>query len=181
MIRLSCVLLIPATSQRDDSEDASPDELGVSIPPTLVAPISTLSSHLASLVRSLPAPYAATLYRRICSSWAAVILQRKVLQRGVGRLSLVEAKQIAEECLLWVQACRMTMGRSVRRVEGPWARLLDAMKLLTLEQEQFRVAVDRIFETDADGLEKLREELEVSELDLGDLIDIVRLREDCWR
>lgn len=164
-----------------NSESTSSDERGVSIPTALVAPISTLSSHLASLSQSLPGPVAATLYRRISSTWGGVILQRRVLQRGIGRLSLVEAKIIVEECLLWIQACKMTMGRSVRRVEGPWARLLDAMKLLTLEQDQFRIAVDRIFNTDADGLEKLRDDLEVSQLDLGELIEVVRLREDCWR
>ena len=75
----------------------------------------------------------------------------------------------------------MTMGRSVRRVEGPWARLLEAIKLLTLEEDKFRIVVGRIFDTDADGLEKLCEELEVSELGLDELINVVRLREDCWR
>jgi RAD50-interacting protein 1 len=75
----------------------------------------------------------------------------------------------------------MTMGRSVRRVEGPWARLLDAMKLLTLEPDQFRIAVDRIFDADANGLGGLSDELEVSQFDLDELIEVVRLREDCWR
>lgn len=108
-------------------------------------------------------------------------MQRRVLHRGIGRLTLVEARHIAGECLLWIQACRMAMGRSVRRVEGPWAGILDAMKLLTLEPDQFHIAVGRIFDADEDGLEKLSEELQVSELRLDELINVVRVREDCWQ
>lgn len=112
---------------------------------------------------------------------AAVLLQRRVLQRGVGRFTLSEAKQVTEECLLWVEACRMATGRTVRRVKSPWGRLLSAMKLLALEQDEFRVIVKRIFDMDMDGLETLQDELGVEGLDLGDMMDVVRLREECWR
>ncbi|KAF8592034.1 hypothetical protein K439DRAFT_1650556 [Ramaria rubella] len=167
------------SSQWDES-DTLPDEKGVSMPSTLVAPISLLSQHLVFLMRSLPSSLATTLYRRIASTLAAIILQQRVQQRSTGRLSLAKAKQIGEECLLWIQACR-SIGHPMRRIEGPWARLLDAIKILILDEEEFRITVDHIFSAGADDLEKLQEELGVTELDLGDLIDIVRLREDCWR
>ncbi|KAF8528017.1 RINT-1 family protein [Hysterangium stoloniferum] len=168
-------------SQWDLSQNAPPNEKGLTIPTTLVVPISLLSSHLGFLARSLPNATSVTLYRRIASSLASVILQKRILQRPSGRLPLTEARQIAEESMLWVETCRMTMDRTVRRAEGPWSRLLDAMKILTVEADKFRSVVDLVFSTKSDDLEKLQYELGVTELGLSELISVVRLREDCWR
>jgi len=168
-------------NQWDHSQNAPPNEKGLSIPTTLVVPISLLSSHLGFLARSLPNATCVTLYRQIAYSLASVILQKRVLQRPRGRLSLTEARQIAEESMLWVETCRMTMDRAVRRAEGPWSRLLDVMKILTVEADKFRFVMDVVFNTQPDSLEKLQHELGVTGLDLNELINVIRLRDDCWR
>ncbi|KIJ45675.1 hypothetical protein M422DRAFT_227406 [Sphaerobolus stellatus SS14] len=168
-------------SQWDSSQNAPPDERGLSIPTTLVVPISLLSTHLAFLVRMLPNSFVVTLYRRIASTLASHILQRRLLMRNVGRLSATEAKGIAEEVLLWVQACQLTVARVVRKVDGPWARLLDAAKLLALDEEHFRSAVSKIFNAGLQDVENVQDELEISELDLAEMKNVIRLRNDCWR
>ena len=73
------------------------------------------------------------------------------------------------------------MGRVVRRVEGPWGRLLDAMKLLELGEEEFRRVVDVVFDARPGEEEKVQGELEIGEMDLAEMKGIVRLRQDCWR
>lgn len=159
----------------------APDETSLSIPTTLVAPISLLSTHLAFLLHSLPASLVVGLYRRVATNLATLILQKRILHRNIGRLSAKEGKQIVEESLVWIEACRMSVSAVVRKVETPWTRLLDTVRLLSLESEKFQATVDAIFNADQDHEEELRDNFEVSELNLTEMKTIVRLREDCWR
>ncbi|KAL5535279.1 hypothetical protein ACEPAF_3373 [Sanghuangporus sanghuang] len=106
---------------------------------TLLKPIAQLSAHLSFLTKCLPLPMAINLYRRIAGHIANHILQRQVLYRGRSRMSLKQGREVLEEAILWVEACRMAMGSSgLRRVEGPWERLLEAGRLLSLEEEAFQ-------------------------------------------
>lgn len=145
----------------------------------LPKPVTTLSAHLKLLAWSLPTVTFIPLYRLIVSRLADLFYQRRILSRGVGRLSFLEAAQIAEECLLWVQSCRMVLGPNVRHTDGPWKRLLDATKVLALSEDDFPVVALRIIKATPGDLESIQEDLDISNLDLDHLIDIVKMRQDC--
>ncbi|KAL5534489.1 hypothetical protein ACEPAG_951 [Sanghuangporus baumii] len=160
--------------QPDSSE--SEDTL---ISQTLLKPIAQLSAHLSFLTRSLPLPMAINLYRRIAGHIANHILQRQVLYRGRSRMSLKQGRAVLEEANLWVEACRMATGSSgLRRVEGPWERLLEAGRLLSLEEEAFQQMVNVARFGDDRQYEVLTEAVGISEMNTNDILAVLNARED---
>ncbi|GBE78415.1 hypothetical protein SCP_0113030 [Sparassis crispa] len=121
-------------------------EDSISLPPTLLAPIALLSSHLSYLNPTLPHTIMSALYRRIASHISLHILQRQILYRGRGRIGLQESKIILAECELWVETCRLALARDERaRAEAPWRPLLQAGRLLCVEGEAFAKVTDKCF------------------------------------
>ncbi|CAE6408530.1 unnamed protein product, partial [Rhizoctonia solani] len=125
------------SKQWEANNDA--DEELVAIPATLVSPLTTLTTHISLLVKTLPSSTTASLYRRIASSIASHILQRSVLHFGHGRMIPSRGTVFAREVCLWVEASQMAMPN--RRVEAPWQRLLDGAKLVSIpEGPEFEAA-----------------------------------------
>ena len=56
-----------------------------------------------------------------------------------------DGRTVLEEANLWVEASRMAMmPAQMRRVDGPWERLLDAGKVLSLSGEAFNKFVSAV-------------------------------------
>ncbi|TDL28873.1 hypothetical protein BD410DRAFT_712399 [Rickenella mellea] len=154
-------------------------EESVYISPTLAAPVSHLSGHIAFLRSALPPSIASSLYRRIASDMAAHILQRGVLARGRGSLSLRDGRSVRDESELWVESSRMALGPVLgRRAEASWARLLDAGRLVSLEKAAL-VKVARVaFRGGEKEYEGVMEEVGVGELTRQEVKDVLTLREE---
>jgi len=145
---------------------------------TLLAPIARLSAHLALVHQSLPANTTTALYRKIASHISNHILQRQVLYQGRGRMTCQEGKNVMDEAKLWVETSRMALSGSVRRVEGPWEKLVESGKLLSLEGEAFAKAV-RISTTGSEGeFQTLCVEFGVTSTLREEATDILKVRED---
>ena len=80
----------------------------------------------------------ADIYRKIAGRISDLVLEKAVLQRGVGRIGLKEGRAVAMECEVWVETSRAALtgaggGAIARMVEGPWRRLVQAGRLLVLQ------------------------------------------------
>ncbi|KDN49481.1 hypothetical protein RSAG8_02183, partial [Rhizoctonia solani AG-8 WAC10335] len=154
------------------------DGSSVAIPATLVSPLTTLSTHLSLLVKTLPSPVTASLYRRIASSIASHILQRSVLHFGRGRMAPSRGVVFAREAHWWVEASQMAMPN--RRVDAPWQRLLDGAKLVSIpEGAEFEAAKDAIWRASDDQCAEFAEAIGVRSLDRKEMQDALRTRSDC--
>jgi len=145
---------------------------------TLLTPIARLSAHLTIVHQSLPTNTATVLYRTIASHISNHILQRQVLYQGRGRMTSQEGKNVLDEANLWVETSRMALSGSVRRVEGPWEKLVESGKLLSLEAEAFAKAV-RISTTGCEEeFQSFCSELGITSTLREEATDILKVRED---
>ncbi|GJJ09548.1 hypothetical protein Clacol_003771 [Clathrus columnatus] len=145
---------------------------------SLLIPMSTLSACLKLLVWSFPNSMFIKLYRQIVSRLSDLIYDCRVVPRRTGHMSFLEATHIAEECTLWVQSCRVVLEPTVKHSGNPWRKLLDTMKLLTVPEDSFQPMVARIIKATPAELESIQDDLDISMLDLEDLIRIIQIRED---
>ncbi|TFK57612.1 RINT-1 family protein [Heliocybe sulcata] len=152
---------------------------GVTVAPTLLAPVALLSSHLRFLQTSLPETTYTVLYRRIASRLCTHILQRAVLYRGRRRLTLQEGQTVQRECGLWIDACRIGPIAQAR-VEAPWRKLVMASRLIGGEGERWERVCDATFGTkvQADWEEVMAETVGYCELAREEAMQILRLRQD---
>ncbi|KLO20039.1 hypothetical protein SCHPADRAFT_863786 [Schizopora paradoxa] len=145
---------------------------------TLLAPIARLSAHLTLVHQSLPTNTTTNLYRQIASHISNHILQRQVLYQGRGRMTSQEGKNVLDEARLWVETSRMALGGSVRRVEGPWEKLVDSGKLLSLDGEAFAKAV-RISTMGSEAeYQTFCGDLGLSSTSREEATDVLKVRED---
>ncbi|KAL5636018.1 hypothetical protein ACGC1H_004731 [Rhizoctonia solani] len=153
------------------------DDNSVSIPATLVSPLTTLTTHLSLLVKTLPSSTTASLYRRIASSIASHILQRSVFHFGRGRMVPSRGVVFGREAHLWVEASQMAMPN--RRVEGPWQRLLESAKLVSIpEGADFEAAKDAVWRASDEQCAEFAEAMGVRSLDRKEMQDALRARSD---
>ncbi|KAH9949502.1 RINT-1 family protein [Amylocystis lapponica] len=156
----------------------------IMVSPTLLGPLSLLSSHLSFLRSTLPQTLMLTLYRRIAARLSAHILQRQIFYRGHGRISVDEGRAILAECELWVETCRIALARDERaRVEGPWRQLLQASRLVGAEGALFRKAMDATLGItgDQEWEEVMLETVGLAHLSREEASQILRTRTDCER
>ena len=125
----------------------------------------------------------ADLYRKVAGSVSSVILERMVLQRGVGMIGLKEGRAIATECEVWVETSRAALngagGRGVARlVEAPWRRLVQAGRLLALQGMEWDRIRDFTFGTagDDDWERGILEVMGFSELRRDEVQTVLRTR-----
>lgn len=91
-------------------------------------------------------------YRRIAGRISTVVLEKMVLQRGIGSIGSKEGRAVATECEVWVETSRTALtgagGRGIARmVEGPWRKLIQAGRLLTLQGTEWDRIKDLTFGT----------------------------------
>ncbi|EJD04214.1 uncharacterized protein FOMMEDRAFT_167449 [Fomitiporia mediterranea MF3/22] len=166
------VHLFKQPEKSHESEDVLPSQ-------TLLVPVARLHGHLSSLSKDLPASLAIGLYRQVASHIANHIFHRQVLYRGRSRLSPREGRLFLEEAELWVQACRTAMAPSgLRRVEGPWERLLEAGRLLSLEGEPFHQMVNAVRLGDDKQYQQLAEVIGMTEMNADEVLPVLSVRED---
>ncbi|KAJ1310280.1 hypothetical protein OPQ81_007020 [Rhizoctonia solani] len=159
-------------SGNDNGEDS------VAIPATLVSPLTTLTTHLSLLVRTLPSSTTTSLYRRIASSIASHILQRSVLHFGRGRMVPSRGAVFAREVQLWIEASQMALPN--HRVEAPWQRLLDGAKLVSIpEGAEFEAAKEAIWRASDDQCAEFAEAIGIRGLNRKEMQDALRARSDC--
>jgi hypothetical protein len=148
---------------------------------TLLGPVSLLSSHLAYLNVTLPAAPVASIYRSVASRLATHLLQRQILYRGRGRISLDDGKRLAGEAELWLQTSRSALARTpAARVEAPWRRYLQATRILGAEDGVWRkiVLVTLGGHDDQTWAEAMMESVGVSELSREEVTNVIRARVD---
>ena len=92
-----------------------------------------------------------------------------------------DGRVVLEEANLWVEASRLALSGSVRRVDRPWARLLEAGRLLSLEGEAFTQVVNAVRLGRDDECKKIMDELGVNGLSQGEVLDVLAIREDFGR
>ena len=152
----------------------------MTLPPGLAAPLAGLAAQLVFLRSALPVTIAVSLYRRIASALAHHIVQRGIIYRGRGRVSHATAARFVTEAQAWISTCQAALPREpIRRVEAPWAVLLEACALLTLEGEKFRLA-SRAVDNDL-TYGAAMEELGLAQLARLDAREVVRARMDFVR
>ncbi|KAF8602692.1 hypothetical protein BDV93DRAFT_523797 [Ceratobasidium sp. AG-I] len=161
-----------------EKSNADDDDESVVIPATLVSPLTTLSTHLSLLAKTLSSSTSAALYRRVASSLASHILQRSVLHFGHGRLTPSRGAAFAREARLWVEASQMAMPN--RRVEAPWQRLLDGARLVAIKEgEEFEAARWALWDGTEEQCKAFAEAIGVKTLDRKEMKDALRARSDC--
>lgn len=167
----------PSTEAQHDYE--------IEIPSTLMAPVSLFSSYLAYFKSSLSSRMLADLYRKITARISNGILQKMIIQRGPGSVSVKEGRAIATECELWLETSRAALsggnggGRGVTRlVEGPWRRLVEAGRLLALQGPEWERVTGLTFGTsrDEDWEQGILEVVGFSELRRDEVQTVLRTR-----
>ncbi|KAF8744205.1 RINT-1 / TIP-1 family, partial [Rhizoctonia solani] len=154
------------------------DEGSIAVPATLVSPLTILTTHLSLLVKTLPSPTSASLYRRIASSIASHILYRSVLHFGRGHIVPSRGAVFAREVHLWIEASQMAMPN--RRVEAAWQRLIDSAKLVSIpEGPEFEAAKNAVWRASDEQCTEFAELIGVRSLSRKDMQDALRARSDC--
>lgn len=148
-----------------------------------MSPVSLLSSYLTYFQSSLSTRVLADLYRKIAGRVSNVILEKMILQRGIGMIGLKEGKAVMTECEVWVETSRAALsgggGRGVSRlVEAPWRRLVQAGRLLALQGPERDRIKDLTFgtTTDEDWERGILEVMGFSELRRDDAQVVLRTR-----
>lgn len=86
---------------------------------------------------------------------------------------------VLEEAKLWVEASRMAMiPARMRRVDGPWEKLLEAGRLLSLDDESFERLASAVKYGRKDDYEGIAERLEINEMSEDEVADVLTVRED---
>ncbi|KAF9269945.1 RINT-1 family protein [Marasmius fiardii PR-910] len=121
----------------------------VTLSQTLLGPLALLSAHLSFVRATLPRSIMTTLYRRIAFRLAEHILQRQILYRG--HISSAEGKAALAESELWVETCQTSLGGSLgggrKRVETPWAKLLQAGRIIGADDQTTALITQATFGT----------------------------------
>ncbi|PWN37270.1 uncharacterized protein FA14DRAFT_176569 [Meira miltonrushii] len=148
-------------SQRDWNEDeansAQEEEEGeqsiFDIPtPSLLSSLSTLSMHLSHMLPSLPRLQANTVYRAISDSLSTAVVERVVFSGGAHRFNLRGAQRFQQDVhhgwmgvvndvsVKLVGANSTTSSPMGTRPQASWSYLLDAVKLLSLTDDDIEDA-----------------------------------------
>jgi hypothetical protein len=145
---------------------------------TLLAPIACLSSHLSFLRKNLPSGIVTSIYRQTATHISTHILQRAILSRGKGRLSMQDGKALLDESNFWIESCRLALSSTVRKPENPWKALLDSCKLLSLDKDMFRRAVNIVNLGNDSQFDQLKADLGLNEMNAENVLDVLRVRDD---
>lgn len=94
------------------------------------------------------------------------------MHRGRGRIGTREAKEILNECELWLETCRLALSAQGKRpgriAEGPWRRLVEAGRLVASQGAAWEKIRDSTFGMAGD------EEWEKGILDIVGMAELTR-------
>ncbi|KAG8971230.1 hypothetical protein FRB90_010563 [Tulasnella sp. 427] len=173
-------------SQYDKTEHEDAGESNaLSIPATLVSPISLLSSEISFLAQTLPTAEVTGLYRRVASSLASHIIQRSVSHRGKGQFSPAEGQAFKDECGTWVETSRMALARGgaalAKRADLPWQSLTDVAAVVGVPESEFEKVVAAAFDHGDSEFEVVMKQIGVRALSRADVQNFLRARADLRR
>lgn len=154
----------------------------LSIPATLVSPISLLSSEISFLAQTLPTAEVTGLYRKVATSLATYIIQRSVSHRGKAQFTPTEGQAFKDECSTWVETCRMALSSGgvalAKRADPPWQRLTDVAAVVGVPEADFEKVVAGVFDQDDAEFEQAMKEIGVRALSRMDVQNFLRARVD---
>ncbi|KZT54056.1 hypothetical protein CALCODRAFT_485889 [Calocera cornea HHB12733] len=155
------------------------DSLG--LPPSLVPGLTSLTSHLTLLSRSLPALYLTKIYRQISGRLCSYILSRAVLHAGRGRYSPESGATFTKESQAWVEVCQGALGGNVLRVGKGWERLVEAGKILGIDAADFAAAVRVVWGGSEKEFIEWRQGHGLKVISREEVMEVMRARADCGR
>ncbi|CED85107.1 ER to golgi transport protein/RAD50-interacting protein 1 [Phaffia rhodozyma] len=178
---------------------ASDDPL--SLPPTLIGPLRILSTHLTYLSTRLPPTTLSSIYRRVVSHLTTHLTHRTIFG-GWSKFTCLGGRALRRELDGWIDTSKAALGGKVKRPEGPWRRLTDIARVLSIpsdegndadadadEDDGFaeeitgkdgeRITLSVVKDTLArESDEGLRDRLGLVELDKREVIEVLRRRID---
>ncbi|KZO97338.1 hypothetical protein CALVIDRAFT_513639 [Calocera viscosa TUFC12733] len=155
------------------------DSLG--LPPILVPGLTSLTSHLTVLSRSLPAPFLTTVYRQVSSRLCSHILSRAVLHAGRGRYSPESGATFTRESQAWVEVCQGALAGKVLRVGRGWERLVEAGKILGIDAVDFGAAMRIVWGGSDKEFSEWKDKLGLRVMSREQVMEVMRARSDCGR
>ncbi|KAG8956967.1 hypothetical protein FRC00_004656 [Tulasnella sp. 408] len=170
-------------------DKTEPENVGesnaLSIPATLVSPISLLSSEISFLAQTLPTAEVTGMYRRVATSLAAHIIQRSVSHRGKAQFTPAEGQAFKDQCATWVETCRMALSSGgvalAKRADPPWQSLTDVAAVIGAPETDFERVVAVTFDRDDTEFEQVMKEIGVRALSRIDAQNFLRARVDFRR
>ncbi|KAG9013900.1 hypothetical protein FRB93_000281 [Tulasnella sp. JGI-2019a] len=168
-------------------QDLSQETNALSMPATLVAPISLLSSCLTFLSQSVPEATTTALYRRIAAIVTQNIIQRVIVGRGRHQFSPADGYAFKDECGMWVEASRMALfggsarddPRLAKRVEHPWQELTNVATIVGWPEKTLVDIVNATLDGEDADFEKAMIEIGVRGLSRDNARGLLRSRSDC--
>jgi hypothetical protein len=109
------------------------------------------------------------------------------MHRGRGRVGAMEAREILNECELWLETCRLALSaqgkRPGRMAEGPWRRLVEAGRLVASQGAAWEKIRDSTFGMagDEEWEKGILDIVGMSELTRDEVSVILLTRTDCDR
>lgn len=173
-------------SQYEKTESENADESNaLSIPATLVSPVSLLSSEISFLAQTLPTAEVTGMYRRVATSLATHIIQRSVSHRGKAQFTPAEGQAFKDECATLVETCRMALSSGgaalAKRADLPWQSLTDVAAIVGVPETEFDKVVAAAFDRDDTEFEQAMKEFGVQALSRTDVQNFLRARADFRR
>ena len=89
-----------------------------------------------------------------------------------------DGKAILDETNLWIESCRLALGSIVRKPETPWKALLDSCRLLSLDSDMFRRAVNIVNLGNDSQFDQLKADLGLDDMNAETVLDVLRVRDD---
>ncbi|KAG8953229.1 hypothetical protein FRC04_002639 [Tulasnella sp. 424] len=170
--------------EKTESENVG-ESNALSIPATLVSPVSLLSSEISFLAQTLPTAEVTGMYRRVATSLATHIIQRSVSHRGKAQFTPAEGQAFKDECATLVETCRMALSRGgaalAKRADLPWQSLTDVAAIVGVPETEFDKVVVAAFDRDDTEFEQAMKEIGVRALSRIDVQNFLRARADFRR
>lgn len=159
------------------------------IPPSVLAPLTVLSSNLVFLSSSsLPPAHLLTSYKRISTHIASFLLTRLAFQRSRGRFSPSgsDGRTLGSILDLLESTCAEALGGRVRpgAISRGWSKIRDASVLLSLDEGEMgrRSVAGMMFDAGEEEFREMMTSLELGEaLSWEEVKGVLRARGDVRR
>ena len=171
-------VLHPAVADFLGSPWDTSSEEHISLPSTLLAPITSFQQQLAFIASTLPGSSVTILYRQIASSISSYLVDRMVFQQSRGKVASSNGMALTVEYRLWIECSKQAVGKTVRKIDVPWERLRDAATLVGLPTEELNSVTRVIRDGKADQFQESMEQLAVTSYSQAEVKHLLRVRTD---